>query len=138
MGTSNGQPYYAIYLLAPYRLATVVAGIFVTLVWTYFPYPITARSALRKNLGASLYLLANFYAIVHTSVGLRINAAEGDPKSKESPGRKLEKARTKVYVQELGLLAELKEHSEFTAWEPSFGGRFPREQYDAIIHQVHK
>lgn len=31
--TSNGQPYYKIYILAPYRLATVVAGMAVCFIW---------------------------------------------------------------------------------------------------------
>ena len=56
---SNGQLYYPLYLLAPYRLATVVGGCFVGFIWLYFPYPINARSELRKDLGASLYLLAS-------------------------------------------------------------------------------
>jgi hypothetical protein len=38
---SNGQPAYAIYVLGPYRLATVCGGIFVAFIWTFFPYPIT-------------------------------------------------------------------------------------------------
>ena len=109
---------------------------FVAFVWTFFPYPLTARSQLRRDLGASLYLLANFYSIVHTTVDMRVNAMEGDMNSKQSPGRRLEKARTEVYVKELGLLAGLRQHSAFTAWEPSFGGKFPRKQYDEIIKEV--
>ena len=111
---------------------------FVAFFWTFFPYPLTARSQLRKDLGVSLYLLANFYSIVHTTVGLRINGREGDMESKESPGRKLEKARRKVYIKELALLAGLRQHSAFTRWEPTFGGKFPREQYDSIIQLVQK
>lgn len=85
-----------------------------------------------------MYLLANFYSIVHTTVGLRIRGFEGDLKSKESPGKKLEKARNVVYVKEMGLLAGLRQHSAFTAWEPSFGGKFPRAQYDVIIQETNK
>lgn len=111
---------------------------FVAFIWTFFPYPLTARSQLRQDLGVSLYLLANFYSIVHTTIGLRINGHEGDMESKESPGRKLQKARSKVYVKELALLAGLRQHSAFTAWEPTFGGKFPKQQYDTIIQEVHK
>lgn len=135
--TSNGQPYYPIYLLAPYRLACVSGGMFVAFIWTFFPYPLTARSQLRQDLGVSLYLLANFYSIVHTTIGLRIKGTEGDMTSKESPGRKLQKARGQVYVKELTLLAGLRQHSAFTAWEPTFGGKFPKQQYDTIIQEVH-
>ena len=138
VATSNGQPYYPIYLLAPYRLACVAGGIAVAFIWTFFPYPITARSQLRKDLGASLYLLANFYSCVHTTVGVRLQGAEGDMGVKDRPGRRLEKARNKVFVKELILLAGLREHSAFTVWEPSLGGKFPKEQYDTIIEEVQR
>ncbi len=138
VATSNGQPYYPIYELAPYRLACVAGGMAVAFIWTFFPYPITARSQLRKDLGASLYLLANFYSCVHTTVGLRLQGAEGDMDLKDSPGRKLEKARSKVFAKELMLLAGLREHSAFTAWEPTIGGKFPKQQYDTIIEEVQK
>lgn len=98
----------------------------------------TARSQLRKDLGASLYLLANFYSIVHTTTGLRFRGQEGDLTKKDSPGRKLEKVRSEVYVKELALLAGLRQHLAFTAWEPSFGGKFPRRQYDAIIKETNR
>lgn len=111
---------------------------FVCFIWTFFPYPLTARSQLRKDLGASLYLLAKFYSIVHTTFGLRVRAVEGDLESRESAGRKLEKARTEVFVKEMRLIAEVKENAAFTVWEPSFGGKFPRKQYEAIIQEVNK
>ena len=110
----------------------------VAFIWTFFPYPLTARSQLRQDLGISLYLLANFYSIVHTTIGLRIKGTEGDTESKETPGGKLQKARNKVYVKELTLLAGLRQHSAFTAWEPTFGGKFPKQEYDAIIQKVSK
>lgn len=110
----------------------------VAFIWTFFPYPLTARSQLRQDLGVSLYLLANYYSIVHTTIGQRMKGTEGDMDSKQSPGRKLEKARNKVYVKELSLLAGLRQHSAFTAWEPTFGGKFPKQQYDTIIQEVHK
>ena len=69
---------------------------------------------------------------------MRLNGSEGDMAVKTSPGRTLEKARHKLFTQELALLAGLRQHSAFTAWEPSFGGKFPRQQYDAIIQEVQK
>lgn len=138
VSTSNLQPYYRIELLAPYRLACVSGGMLVAFVWTFFPYPLTARSQLRKDLGASLYLLANFYSIVHTTVNLRFQEQEGDVTRKGSPGRKLEKVRSEVYAKQLVLSAGLREHLNFTAWEPSFGGKFPKKKYDAIIKDTTK
>lgn len=85
----------------------------VAFIWTFFPYPLTARSKLRHDLGASLYLLANFYSCVHTTVGMRLNGSEGDLKDKSSPGYRLNKARTTVFSQELALLNGLREHSRY-------------------------
>ena len=85
-----------------------------------------------------MYLLANFYSCVHTTVGMRLSGSEGNLDDKKSPGRRLEKARGTVFTKELALLAGLRQHSAFTAWEPSLGGKFPRQQYDTIIEEVQK
>jgi len=63
--TTNGQAFYTIYLLAPYRLVSVVTGLTVAFIWTYFPFPITTHRTLRKDIGATLYLMAN-YTLAHT------------------------------------------------------------------------
>lgn len=136
MLTRIGQPAYRIYELAPYRLATVAGGIFVAYIWTIFPYPQSEHSELRSNLGGALYLLANFYSIIHETVGARVRGDEGDPEDKASPGRKLEKARNEVFAKSQALLANLKASSEFTRWQIHVGGKFPREAYDGIIAHV--
>lgn len=133
---SNGQAYHPLYELAPYRLATVVAGVGVAFFFTYFPSVITARSQLRKDLGSSLYLLGNYYSSVHQTVALRIRDAEGNLKHKYSPGRKLEKIRTGLYIKELILLQGIKKHIKFTAWEPTVGGKFPQASYDRLINHT--
>lgn len=69
---------------------------------------------------------------------MRVRGVEGDMDSKLSPGRKLQKARQKVYGKELALLAGLRQHAQFTAWEPTVGGKFPRETYDSIISEIQK
>ena len=79
--------------------------------WTFFPYPLTARSKLRHDLGASLYLLANFYSCIHTTIGMRLNGTEGNLDDNTSPGYRLNKARTKVFSKELALLSGLRENS---------------------------
>ncbi|KAJ5121278.1 Brefeldin A sensitivity protein-related domain of unknown function DUF2421 [Penicillium bovifimosum] len=121
VATSNGQPFYPIYLLAPYRLAIVAGGIAVAFFWTFFPYPISEHSVLRQSLGASLYLLANYYSIIHETVSGRMR------------GRRLEKARHKVFSKQMLMLAGLREYSGFLRWEVPIGGRFPKKQYDSII-----
>ncbi|KAJ5664374.1 hypothetical protein N7507_005105 [Penicillium longicatenatum] len=133
VATSNGQAYYPIYELAPYRLAAVSGGIFVAFIWTFFPYPISEHSVLRQSLGASLYLLANYYSIIHETLSARIRGDEGDISLKTSAGRKLEKARHKVFSKQMLMLASLRTYSEFLTWEVPIGGRFPKQQYDSII-----
>ncbi|KAL8959656.1 MAG: hypothetical protein Q9183_005598, partial [Haloplaca sp. 2 TL-2023] len=133
---SSGQPAYPLYQLAPYRLACVAGGMLVAFIWTFFPYPLTARSQLRRDLGSSEYLRAKFYVCVHTTVGARLGNSEGDLHDKKSLGRRLDKARARLFTKELALLEGLRQHSAFTAWEPAFGGKFPRRKYDAIIQEV--
>ena len=134
---ANGQAYHPLYELAPYRLAAVGAGVGVACFFTYFPSVVTARSQLRKDLGSCIYLLAHYYSSVHTTVSLRIRGTEGDLHDK-SPARILDKARYRIFAKELILLQGMKQHCAFTAWEPSFGGRFPRESYDRLISHTQK
>ncbi|RDL39937.1 Uncharacterized protein BP5553_04277 [Venustampulla echinocandica] len=129
----TGQPWYPIYKLAPYRLACVAGGSFVSFIWTIFPYPISDRSWLRRDLGSTLYLLANYHAVVHSTIKARIHDVEGDMELKTSPGRRLEKVRFKIFGKLLMLLPSLQEHAEFEKWEPTIGGKFPRATYENII-----
>jgi hypothetical protein len=135
---SNGQPAYPIYTLAPYRLATVVGGLAVAFIWTFFPFPISEHSALRQKLGGALYLSANFYSIIHETVLARIRGDEGDVTDTTSPGFQLAKARNKVFAKQMLLMESLKTHSAFVRWEFPLGGKFPQKDYDAIIQYVQK
>ena len=130
---SNGQEYLPITTFGPYRLLTVAAGVFVSFIWTIFPYPISEHSQLRQSLGGALYLLANFYSIAHETIQARIRGDEGDMEDKNSPGRKLEKARFSVFAKLLLVLNGLRQYSEFVKWEIPMGGKFPKKQYDEII-----
>ncbi|QKX59459.1 uncharacterized protein TRUGW13939_06593 [Talaromyces rugulosus] len=134
--TASGQEYYPTYLLAPYRLATVLAGLFVAFIWTIFPYPISDHSILRRDLGASLYLLARYYSLVHETMTARARGDEGDLALKMSAGRRLEKARNKVYAKQTLALNGLRVYSQRLRWEIPIGGRFPKERYDEIIDMV--
>lgn len=136
VATANGQPYYAIYLLGPYRLATVVGGLAVAFFWTFFPFPISEHSALRQKLGGALYLSANFYSIVHETVMARIRGDEGELMDPSSPGYQLTKARYKVFSKQMLLLQGLRTHSAFVGWEFPLGGKFPRAEYNEIIQLI--
>ncbi|KAE9984928.1 hypothetical protein EG328_008126 [Venturia inaequalis] len=131
--TSNGQTFYPIYILGPYRLAAVAAGLFVAFIWTIFPYPISEHSILRKSLGGAVYLLANYYSIIHETVQARVRNDEGDPEDKQSPGHRLSKMRLKVFAKQMQILTSLKTYSNFVQWEIPIGGKFPKQQYDALI-----
>lgn len=135
---SNGQVYHPIYVLAPYRLATVVGGLAVAFIFTYFPSVITVRRQLREDLGASLYLLGNYYCVAHQTISLKIRRAEGDPDDGKSAGRRLRKARSRLFTKEIILLEGLKKHRKFTAWEPVLGGKFPQASYDKLIDHTQK
>ncbi|MCJ1389451.1 hypothetical protein MMC18_002308 [Xylographa bjoerkii] len=133
---TTGQAYYQLYLLAPYRLACVTGGCAVAFFWTFFPFPITASSTLRRQLGESLYLLANYYSCVHTTIRMRVEGAGGNLEDKMSPCRRLEKARNQILNKELALFAQLRQHSDATSFEPTLGGKFPKGRYDTIINEV--
>jgi hypothetical protein len=127
-----------IYELAPYRLATTAGGCLVAFIWTIFPYPLTDRGWLRKDLGSTIHLLANYYSVVHSTVRARIHHTEGDIEDKASPGRQLEKVRHKIFGKLLLMLPSLHQHSDWQKWEPTIGGRFPKATYDSIIERLTK
>lgn len=134
LATSNGQEYYPVYLLGPYRLAAVCVGLGAAFFWQYFPYPVTTHGALRQDLGSTLYLLANFYSCTHTTLDVRLHlgpAINNLPKT--HPIMKLDAARMKVFSKVLLMLMRLRTHAKFARFEPQIGGRFPRETYDELI-----
>ena len=136
--TSNGQKYYKIYVLAPYRLAAVCTGLGVAFIWTYFPYPITTHSTLRKDLGSTLYLLANYYSCTHSTVETRLRSGPNclPSNQKNDPMRRLDKARQRCFEKLMVMLNKLREHKAFLKFEPTFGGRFPEETYGELIVHV--
>jgi hypothetical protein len=131
---SNGQPAYPTYLLAPYRLATVAGGLFVAWIWTIFPFPISEGSELRRDLGASLYMLANYSSLVHEIVQSRVRGVEGDIQKKGTHAYNLEKARLTVFGKLLLLLNDMRTNSAFSKFQVRVGGRFPKEEYEGYVH----
>ena len=69
---------------------------------------------------------------------MRLRGDGGDIKDKTSPGRRLDKAREHILGIELSLFEQMRQHSASTAFEPTFGGKFPKERYDTIIDVVQK
>lgn len=133
---ANGQPAYPTYLLAPYRLAVVAGGLFVAWVWTIWPFPVSEHSELRRDIGASLYLLANFYSIVHETVRARTRGVEGDVNRKGTHAFNLEKAKVKVFTKFVALLSQMQTKSAFSKFQVRVGGRFPREEYEGQVRSL--
>ncbi|KZF26963.1 hypothetical protein L228DRAFT_258315 [Xylona heveae TC161] len=134
LAQTNQQKYYPVYLLSPYRLAVVLGGMGVAFFWTIFPFPMTDRSQLRKGLGASLYLLANYYSCVHETVRLRLAGVDGDCNNRKSPAHRLSKVRQKVFSKQMLLIGGLREHFSFVRYELSVGGKFPKERYNNLVN----
>ncbi|KAI0165743.1 hypothetical protein GGR57DRAFT_448560 [Xylariaceae sp. FL1272] len=130
---SSGQPYYPIYKLAPYRLATVAAGCAIAFFWTIFPSPITERSWLRRDLSTTLYMLATYFSAIDGTLKGKLKGTYGDRNIKGTPAYHLAKHRKRLYSKLMLLLPSLARHAEFQRWEPTIGGRFPRELYQDII-----
>jgi hypothetical protein len=130
---SSGQTYLPILTFGPVRLATVLAGLFSAFVWTVFPYPITEHSVLRNSMAGGLYVLANYYSIVHETVSVRMRQIEGDSKDKNSPGYLLQKIRIRLFNKLVLLLQNLKTYRNFVGWEIPIGGKFPAKQYDTVM-----
>lgn len=133
---ASGQNYLPILTFGPVRLATVLAGLGSAFFWTIFPYPITEHSILRNSMGSGLYILANYYSLVHETVSIRMRQIEGDLKDKSSPGYILQKARVNLLNKLVLVTQSLKTYAEYVRWEIPVGGRFPTKQYETIIECI--
>lgn len=131
-----GIPYHPIYILAPYRLLCVTGGCIVAFIWTIIPFPITERSQLRRDLGASIYLLATYYNCVQSLIRARFQGTEGEPNMLHSPGKVLSSNELKMFAEEALLLNQLREHSTLSAWDVTIGGKFPQDKFDEIIQDT--
>ncbi|KAK5171787.1 uncharacterized protein LTR77_003423 [Saxophila tyrrhenica] len=133
VATSNGQPAYPLYILAPYRLAAVTCGILVSYIWTIFPFPISESTELRKDLAASLNLMCIFYENVHETVRSRVTGKAGSITKKGTHAYNLEKARTTIFSKLVFVLENLKTNSAFSSFQLRVGGRFPHEEYEELM-----
>ncbi|GMF72673.1 unnamed protein product [Aspergillus oryzae] len=138
VATSNGQPYYPIYIFGPYKLAAVAAGCAISFFWVIFPYPITAKSTLRKSVGRALFVLAKFYSCMHTTVELWLHGELSNGQDTRSASYKLETSGRKIFKEEMMLLNQLRTYSHFSTYEPPIGGKFPKETYDHIISEIQR
>ncbi|KAK3334240.1 hypothetical protein B0T19DRAFT_148639 [Cercophora scortea] len=130
---ATGQRWYPTYLLGPYRLACVAGGSAVAFFWTIFPSPLTDRTWLRRDLSATLYLLANYFSVINSTLQSTLDDTAGDPDVPNSPANQLLKIRRKIFGKVMMLMPSMSQHSAWQKWEPTIGGKYPREAYDEII-----
>ncbi|KAK3989450.1 hypothetical protein QBC44DRAFT_327370 [Cladorrhinum sp. PSN332] len=129
----TGQPFYPTYLLASYRLACVAGGSLVAFFWTIFPSPLTDRTWLRRDLSATLYLVANYFGVISSTLRSNLDGTAGDISTPGTPAHHLHKIGRKIFGKVMMLIPSMSQHSEWQRWEPTIGGKFPREAYDDII-----
>ncbi|KAK3380468.1 hypothetical protein B0T24DRAFT_195720 [Lasiosphaeria ovina] len=129
----TGQPVYKIYLLGPYRLANVAGGSLVAFFWTIFPSPLTDRTWLRRDLAATLYLVANYFGVISSTIRSNVDGSGGDVSIPGTPAYQLFNAGRKIFGKVMLLVPSMSQHSEWQKWEPTIGGKFPRAAYDEII-----
>jgi hypothetical protein len=69
---------------------------------------------------------------------MRLAGTEGNADELNHIGSRLDKERNRILAKVVTILAELKTYFAFTVFEPSLGGAFPKDRYDAIIEEVQK
>jgi hypothetical protein len=126
---------YRTYLLAQYRLACVAGGCFVAFIWTIFPFPLTDRTWLRRELSAALYHLASQFAIISSAIKFNVRGDAGDITKPGTPAHLLYKADSRTSTTTAMLLVSSTQHADWEKWEPTIGGKFPRETYEEIIRR---
>ena len=125
-------------MIAPYRVACVAGGSLVAFIWTIFPKPLTDRTWLRRDLSATLYLLANYFGIISSTLKTNVHGSAGDVNMPGTPAHHLFKTGYKVFRKISMLIPSMSQHSEWQKWEPTVGGKFPREAYDEIIKRCNR
>ncbi|KAI1432726.1 hypothetical protein GGR50DRAFT_672751 [Xylaria sp. CBS 124048] len=133
---ASGQQFYRIYKLAPYRLANIAGGCLVAFFWTIFPSPLSERTSLRRDLAATLHLLANYFSVIHETLKNKHTGTGGDHNLKGTPAYRLAKHRLRLFDKLMLLLPSLQQHLDFQRWEPAIGGKFPRAPYEDIIQRA--
>jgi hypothetical protein len=84
-------------------------------------------------LGRGLFILANFYSCMHTTIEVWIKGAQSEI---QSPLFLLKEAREKLFSEEMSHITALWTFSQFTIYEPPVGGKFPKSTYDSIISEI--
>ncbi len=111
----------------------MAGGCLVAFIWTIFPSPLTDRTWLRRDLSATLYLLANYFGVLSSSVKSNVHGTAGDVNMPGTPAHHLFRVGRKIFGKVMLLIPSMSQHSEWQRWEPTIGGKFPRDAYNDII-----
>ncbi|SCO80714.1 uncharacterized protein FRV6_04927 [Fusarium oxysporum] len=86
-----------------------------------------------QDLSATIYLLAQYFSVILSTVQSQLEGTAGDIESETSPAYHLLKARRKTIGKVMRLMSSIESHIMWQRWEPNLGGRFPVETYQEII-----
>jgi hypothetical protein len=127
---SIGQKYLPIYELAPFRILVTEIGVFLAFIFTVFPFPITSRDVLRRDVARQFHLLSNLYSLTRTKIGMKVDTAG------EASSTRLEKLMEKEFFKIIALSGVCAQNLAFTSWEPSLKYKFPKEVYADLLKSV--
>ncbi|ATZ55496.1 hypothetical protein BCIN_12g00890 [Botrytis cinerea B05.10] len=133
---STGIYVFPPYYVAALRVACVLWGTCASIFFTYLPYPITARGLLRKDMAVVIQLLANYHAVVHSTIKVRLLGKEGDVSEKHSHGDRMARTRKAMFNKIMTLSVSINHNVYLQKYEPSLGGRFPVAIFKDIISQL--
>ena len=125
---SNGQLYYSVYKLAPYRIVVTLIGVALAFIFTMFPYPLTSRELLRRDAARQFHLLSHMYNLTQSRMGLI--AAKFDA-NQDSPS--LKRALAKTGLKCIALQNRCLQNLEHSKWEPSLRNKFPFETCASLL-----
>jgi hypothetical protein len=127
---STGQKYFPVYELAPFRILVTEIGVFLAFIFTVFPFPITSRDVLRRDVARQFHLLSNLYSLTRAKIGMKVETAGA------ATSARLEKLMQKEFFKIIALSGVCKQNFVFTSWEPSLKYRFPKEVYGDLLNGV--
>ena len=124
---STGQKFFPVYELAPFRILVTEIGVFLAFIFTVFPFPITSRDVLRRDVARLFHLLSNLYSLTRAKIGIIV------PSGGMTDSARLNKLIQKEFFKIISLQDLCMQNFAFTSWEPNFKYRFPREVYADLL-----
>lgn len=129
---SAGQKYIPLYELAPFRILVTLIGVVLAFIFTIFPFPVTSRDILRRDVAREFHLLSNIYAMSRSRLTLAV-MTDG---TKESAG--LRKVLGKEAFKCIAVQTRCLENLAYTSWEPSFQYKFPQKTYAELLSSLQR